>query len=190
MPSQPHFTELQFDAADLNRRLDVRVIRNIAHNLRRVRGERLLKVSDRMEEEVSQGKIRGRRARRHPTDSFIHFNLDQRGAEKLLDQGNVFCAVVRHIEMRILLLGIHHAHFNHRMCRSRMPLVQKAMCADSKSTGTLSSITRRWPSNSRSVGLPDSVYMETCLAHARWEIPASPISILLLAFSLQRRGRM
>jgi hypothetical protein len=106
--------ELHFDAADLNRGLDIRVIWNIGHNLRCVRHEHFLECAYRFEEEVPQREIRGRRTRHHPGDSFINFNLYQRGAKELLQQGNVFCAVIRHIEARFLLTGIHHAHFNHR----------------------------------------------------------------------------
>jgi hypothetical protein len=82
--------QLDVDCADLNRGLGFGVIWDIVHNFRAVGRRGFLECGDGFEIEVSQRSVPRKRTGSYPVDSFFHGNVQERGAEELADEGNVF----------------------------------------------------------------------------------------------------
>src|SRR5881409_2148701 len=96
-------------------RLDVRVVRDVGHDLLAVGAHPLLEVGDRVEVEVAGGDVGRRRAGCAARDSLVHLGPDQaEGLEALGRELHVLVPVVVHIELLALTGGVQDADADHR----------------------------------------------------------------------------
>src|SRR6266581_1599798 len=105
---------LAHDLADLDLRSDVRVVRDVGHQLLAVSAHPLLEVADRIEVEVADADERRGRSRRAAGNAFVDFVADQAGVlEALTHEPHVPVLVIVVIELLARLIGVEHADANH-----------------------------------------------------------------------------
>src|SRR5262245_5155807 len=104
---------LDDDLADLENGGQVRVVRNVAHNLLRVRPERRLESLGGRAEDVTHADVGRGCAGRAAGQPFVHGVIQTCLAETLLDQGHVLVAVVFVIESGTRGVRVHHADLDH-----------------------------------------------------------------------------
>ena len=105
--------QLEFDFADLDGGLGVGEVGDVGDELGNVRTERFLERFERVEVEVADGEIRRGCVWHHAGEALIDGGLTESGANELVDERNVFFAVVGHIEVIAGMIGIHDADFDH-----------------------------------------------------------------------------
>src|SRR5262249_25437661 len=97
------------DLADLDLRLDIRVIRHVRHDLLTVLPHPLLKLLDLTEVDVPDGDIRRRGAWRAARLALVHLGANQTEAgQALADQLHVLVDVVVMVELFARLVGVQH----------------------------------------------------------------------------------
>lgn len=104
---------MEFDFADLDGGLGVGEVREIGDDLREDGAEVLLEGFDGIEVEVTDGEIGSGRVGHHAGDTVVDVGFAKSGADELMDERNVFFAVVGNVEVIAGLIGIHDGDFDH-----------------------------------------------------------------------------
>src|SRR5437660_5747610 len=94
------------DLADLNDGLHVRVVRNVRHDLSRVRPERLLKRLHRVEGQMAERDIRGLRSRLPAAEALLGRDALAGWTTFPLHHRQVFAGVVLHVELGAGAVGV------------------------------------------------------------------------------------
>src|SRR5262245_9827135 len=108
--------------ADLHDRRQIRVVRNVGHDLARVRTEAGLEGFHRVAEDMAHGNVGGRLAWTPATQSLVYRVELAAIPHPGLHERHVFVAVVRMVEPSAWLVRIHHAYLDHELSPSHEPL--------------------------------------------------------------------
>lgn len=103
----------EFDFTDLDGGLGVGEVREISDDLRENRAEGSLKGVDGIEVEMADGEIGGGSIGHHAGKALVDGGFTKSGADELMDERDVFFAVVSDVEVISRLIGIEDADFDH-----------------------------------------------------------------------------
>ena len=85
----------------------------VADDLRETRAEGFLKGFEGIEVEMADGEVRRGSIGHHAGNAVVDRGLAESGADQLVDQGDMFFAIVSDVEIISRLIGIEDTDFDH-----------------------------------------------------------------------------